>query len=126
VHVKATEFTTALTQAQNGDFDTFQVGWSGRLDPDQNIGPFYDPSSTLNYSGANDQTIMRLLAQERSTTDQSARKAVFQKIVDEADKNQDIIYLYYPKVVLGYASSLHGIQYGADGLIHLKTAAFGG
>jgi peptide/nickel transport system substrate-binding protein len=126
VHVKPTEFTTALTQAQKGDFDTFQVGWSGRLDPDQNIGPFYDPSSTLNYSGANDPTIMRLLNQERSTTDESARKAAFQKIVEEANKNNNIIYLYFPKVVLGYASSLHGIQYNADGLIHLKTAAFGG
>jgi peptide/nickel transport system substrate-binding protein len=126
VHVKPTEFTTALTQAQNGQFDTFQVGWSGRLDPDQNIGPFYDPTSTLNYSGANDPTILRLLAQERSTTDESARKAAFQKIVDQANKDNNIIYLYFPKVVLGYASSLHGIQYGADGLIHLKTASFGG
>lgn len=122
VHVQATEFTTALTQAQKGNFQAFQVGWSGRLDPDQNISPFWDGSSTLNYSGANYPDVEKLLAQERSTTDDAARKEVFQKLSESFLEHGNIVYLYYPKVVLGYRSAVKGIEYRADGLIHLKTA----
>ncbi len=32
-----TEFASALDASDAGDFDTFQVGWSGRVDPDGNI-----------------------------------------------------------------------------------------
>jgi peptide/nickel transport system substrate-binding protein len=122
VHVQATEFTTALTQAQKGNFQAFQVGWSGRLDPDQNISPFWDGTSTLNYSGANYPDVQKLLEQERATTDTETRKAVFQKLSESFLEHGNIVYLYYPKVVLGYRSEVKGIEYRADGLIHLKTA----
>ena len=62
VRVAPTEFTTALKLAQGGRFTMFQIGWSGRLDPDQNIYSFYAPHSGLNYTGSDDPTITNLLA----------------------------------------------------------------
>src|SRR5919198_5126978 len=35
-----TEFATALSRAAAGKFETFSVGWSGRLDPDANLQQF--------------------------------------------------------------------------------------
>jgi peptide/nickel transport system substrate-binding protein len=126
VNVQATEFTTALEQAEAGNFQSLQVGWSGRLDPDQNIAPFWDPASTLNYSGADYADVQQLIAQERATTDDAQRAQIFQQLSEKFLQHDNIIYLYYPTSVLGYTSSLTGIKYGADGLIHLEHAAFTG
>lgn len=123
VKIQPTEFTTALSQAQAGKFETFNVGWSGRLDPDQNIGPFYDPASLLNYTGSNSPEVMKLIAQERATTDMATRKQIFAKLAQATLDEGSIIYLDYPKVVLGYRTDVTGIAYYGDGMIRLKTAA---
>lgn len=126
VHVRPTEFTTALDAASKGDFMTFQVGWSGRLDPDQNIAPFWDPTSALNYSGANYADVQKLLEQERTTTDEDQRKQIFQDLAESFLVHNNIIYLYHPQVVMGYRSAVSGIQYFGDGLIRLKNASLSG
>lgn len=122
VSVQPTEFTTALTQAQKGDFEAFQIGWSGRLDPDQNIAPFWDPSSALNYSGADYPDVMKLIAQERGTTDQARRKQIFAKLAQALMRHGNIIYLFHEKNILGYSDHFSGIRYFGDGLIRLKSA----
>ncbi len=126
VSVRPTEFTTALTQAQGGSFDTFSVGWSGRLDPDQNIAPFWSPDSTLNYTGANYPDVTKLLAQARSTTDVTQRKALYQQVCQKLLKYNNIIYLDYPKYVLGLDSNVKGVAFYGDGLIRLKDASITG
>lgn len=122
VQVKPTEFTTSLDQAQKGEFQAFRVGWSGRLDPDQNIAPFWDPASGLNYSGADYADVMDLLAQERGTTDQARRKQIFTQLAQRFLAHNNLIYLYHEKVILGYRANVTGVQYYGDGLIRLKTA----
>ncbi len=124
VKVQPTEFTTALSQSQAGNFDTFQVGWSGRIDPDQNIQPFWDPTSALNYSGATYPKVSKLLDQEQTATSKDARKQIFQKLCELFLKKNNIIYLYYPTFVLGLASNVTGVKYYGDTLIRLKTAGF--
>lgn len=126
VKVSPTEFTTALTQASEGKYQTFNVGWSGRLDPDQNIAPFWDPTSALNYTGANYPAVSKLMNEERTTTDVAQRKQIFQKLCEELLKHNDTLYLDYPKVIMGYSTKVTGIQYRADGLIRLAHAAYTG
>jgi len=126
VQLKPTEFTTALDQAAQGNFEAFQIGWSGRLDPDANIAPFWDPNSDLNYTGANYPDVEKLMAQEQSTTDQAQRKQIFTQLSQAFLQHNNIIYLYFPKVVMGYSTSVKGIAYGPDGLIRLKNAGLVG
>ena len=126
VKVRPTEFTTALDQAAQGDFTTFQVGWSGRLDPDQNIAPFWDPTSALNYSGANYADVQDLIEQERATTDEAKRRDIFQQLAESFLEHNNIIYLYHPQVVMGRRTAVTGIDYFGDGLIRLKNASVSG
>lgn len=126
VKVQPTEFTTGLSQAQAGKFEVFNVGWSGRLDPDQNIAPFWDPTSTNNYSGANYADVTRLIAEERATTDEAERKRIFTELTEAFLEHNNIIYLSHPKVILGHRTDVTGIAYFGDGLIRLKTAAKSG
>src|SRR5215469_10027595 len=37
MRIQATEFASSLELAAKGDFETYLIGWSGRLDPDGNI-----------------------------------------------------------------------------------------
>lgn len=124
IKVQPTEFTTALKQGQAGDFQMFQVGWSGRVDPDQNIGPFWAPDSLLNYTGANYDDVTKLMTQARATTDMAKRKQIYRKLVQTMNEHMNIVYLYHPRVILGVSSKVQGVQYFPDDLIRLKTAGF--
>ncbi|HEX5497205.1 MAG TPA: ABC transporter substrate-binding protein [Mycobacteriales bacterium] len=122
VQVQPTEFTTALKRAQGGKFTMFQIGWSGRLDPDQNIFSFYAPHSGLNYTGSDDPAIVNLLNNARTSTDEQQRKSLYRTLVDRLNQERSIIYLYHPSLVLGLRKSVSGVQFYGDGLIRLKTA----
>ena len=40
VVIDSTDFVTSLSKADAGTYETFQIGWSGRVDPDGNIFQF--------------------------------------------------------------------------------------
>jgi peptide/nickel transport system substrate-binding protein len=125
VKVTPTEFTTALTQAQAGKFDTFDIGWSGRIDPDQDISQFWEPDSTLNYTGAHDSAIESLINKARQTTNVASRKTIYRKLSEMFLQQNELIYLDHPKYALALGNNVKGVQYYADGLVRLKTASIG-
>lgn len=123
ITVQPTEFTTALSDAEHGKYQLFDIGWSGRVDPDQNIAPFWTPHSILNYTGANYPTLTKLLADGRATTSTSARKKIYAKVLTELNKQLAIIYLFHTVDQIAYPKTVTGVQFTADGLIHLAGAA---
>ena len=38
--IDSTDFVTSLSKADAGTYEAFQIGWSGRVDPDGNIYQF--------------------------------------------------------------------------------------
>ncbi len=125
VALQPTEFTTALTKAEDGNFEMFQIGWSGRIDPDQNIYSDWYPKSGLNYTGANYANLDTLLTQARESTDQTARHTLYHQIVNVLENERNIIYLWYDKNILGLRKNVTGVQFFADGLVRLATASIG-
>jgi peptide/nickel transport system substrate-binding protein len=119
-----TEFTTALDQTDAGKFDTFAIGWSGRVDPDGNIYNFMHTGAPLNISGISDPTIDDALDQARSTSDVAQRKALYAKALQQQAQLEGLIYLYHEKLLLGTSKKVGGIAYYDDGLPRLKTAGF--
>jgi peptide/nickel transport system substrate-binding protein len=125
VTLQPTEFTTALSRAAAGNFEMFQEGWSGRVDPDQNIFSFWYPGSGLNYSGADDPALNALLIQARTSTDTAARHALYDRIVQRIQADRDIIYLWHDKNILGLRKNVAGVGYYPDGLVRLVHAQIG-
>ncbi len=123
VKVVPTEFTTALADAQKGHFDTFQLGWSGGVDPDGNIRPFWDPSSPLNFTGADYPDITKLIHKAASTTDVAKRKALYRQLVKKLMQRNNLIYLYHERYTLGMRSGVSGVKFFGDGIVRLKTAS---
>lgn len=124
LEVASTEFTSALDASDAGDFDTFQVGWSGRVDPDGNIYNFLHSGAPLNISGESNPELDDLLTQARLTDDEGERRELYSEAIRLAAEDRAIIYLYHPVNYLALAPDVVGVQYYADGLPRLKAAGF--
>lgn len=123
VTLQPLEFTTSLSRAAAGDFEMYVVGWSGRVDPDQNIFDDWFPQSSLNYTGADYPALDNLLLQARAATATTQRKALYTQAVQLMQQELNIIYLWDPKYYLGVSKTVTGVQYFPDALIRLAYAS---
>ncbi|WP_199432922.1 ABC transporter substrate-binding protein [Qaidamihabitans albus] len=124
VTVRPTEFAAALDEAEAGNFDTFRIGWSGRIDADQNVHQFQHSSGSLNWAGTNDADIDRLLDEARAAQSTEERKELYRQAVERASEVRGIIYLYHENLFLGAAQEIVGLEYFGDGLIRVTNAGF--
>lgn len=124
LQLRPTEFTTLLDAASAGDFQTVQVGWSGRPDPDGNIFAFHTKTGSFNYSGAFDTDTDELIARARRETDVAVRKQLYEQIVRRLNERQSIIYLYRERLYNAHRSDLVGVTVYPDGLIRVAFAGF--
>lgn len=125
VKLQPLEFTTTLSKAAAGNFEMYQIGWSGRVDPDQNIFSFWYPGTGLNYTGANYPAITNLLTKARQSMSPTQRKALYTQAVELMHQKLNIIYLWYEKFFLGMRKNVTGVQYFPDSLVRLEYAQVG-
>jgi peptide/nickel transport system substrate-binding protein len=122
VKLQPTEFTSALDKGDAGDYDTFQLGWSGRVDPDGDIYEFAAATGSLNISGYKNPKLDALLAKARESTDQNARKGLYQQAVAIINQDHPLIYLFHEKYITGAGKSVAGLKVFGDGLLRFKEA----
>ena len=122
VKVQPTEFTTALDRADAGDYESLNVGWSGRVDPDGNLFNHQSSTGPLNYAGAADKSIDDQLNAARAESDPEQRKALYRKILADVRARRSTIVLYHDKLVLGTRQGISGVEMRADGLPRLSFA----
>jgi len=119
-----TEFTTALNRADAGKFDTFAVGWSGRVDPDGNFYQFVNSKGSQNDSGYVNATVDKATNQARAILKLDRRIAQYHTALAQALKDLPLIYLYNPINRFGVAKTVGGVQIFGDGLIRAQYAGF--
>lgn len=124
VRLQPTEFTTALDKGDAGDYDTFQVGWSGRIDPDGNIQQFVGTTGSQNMSGFSDETLDELLDRGRTELDRAERTRIYRQATEAILDESPLIYLYHDKYFTGAGNDVTGLQFFGDGLLRFKEAGF--
>ena len=117
VSLRATEFATALDLQEQGDYEVFAIGWSGRIDPDGNIHQFETCKGTLNESGYCDQQVDSLLNKARAVSDTAERKALYDQAGELYLPNRNIIYLYHSNLFFPHTSALQGFEAYPDGIL---------
>ena len=122
ITVQPTEFTTALADAQAGNYQLFDLGWSGRVDPDQNLTPFYTQGSAFDYTGQAPASVLGPLAEAKATTNIATRKALYYKAEKAMLQYNAIIYLFHLTNQIAYPKSVVGVSFTPDGLLHLGSA----
>lgn len=122
VKLRPVEFAKALDDSDAGHYQAFQVGWSGRVDPDGNISNFQLSQGSQNVSRASDKAIDDMILQARTTNDQNQRKQLYGQIIKATQERDSIIYLYRTKTFIGTSKKIGGVTVFADSLIRVAFA----
>jgi peptide/nickel transport system substrate-binding protein len=124
VKLQPTEFTSALDKGDAGDFDTFQLGWSGRIDPDGNIQQFAGSTGSQNDSGYTNEALDKVLDQGRGELDKAKRTQIYQQATRMILDESPLIYLFHDKYFTGAGKNVTGLKFYGDGLLRFKEAGF--
>jgi peptide/nickel transport system substrate-binding protein len=119
IKLSVVEFATSLQEQTKGNFETFLIGWSGRIDPDGNIYNFHHSKGSLNYTKVNIPELDKALDDARTTLDNAQRIKLYDQAAQHYVKNREIIYLYHRKWLFGMSTKLQGFTPNPDGLIRL-------
>jgi peptide/nickel transport system substrate-binding protein len=124
VVIDSTDFVTSLSKADAGTYDTFQIGWSGRVDPDGNIYQFVATTGSQNDSGYTNPRLDLILNNARKAATEKARKTLYRAAQNLILNDRPLIYLYHPVTRAGLETSLKGVLLYPDTLLRVANAQF--
>jgi len=124
VILEPTEFTTALNRQDAGRYESFAVGWSGRVDPDGNFYQFVNSKGSQNTSGYVNAAVDRATNQARAVLKLNKRITAYHTALVQVMKDLPLIYLYNPINRFGLSRKVGGLQVFGDGLIRAQFAGF--
>ena len=93
--IRVTEFATSLKQGEQGEYQAYLIGWSGRTDPDGNSYIFFKTKAPQNNSGISNPEIDKALDEARLTSDAAKRKAIYERAAKVVNSEIPILYLYH-------------------------------
>ena len=117
--IRLTEFATSLKQAEDGNFQLFLIGWSGRSDPDGNSFVFHLCNAPQNNSKYCDPEVDAAHKLARSKSDPAERKKAYETITRRQLADGSIIYLYHPQVLVALSDKVEGYKQMPDGLVRV-------
>ena len=116
--INAMEFASSLQAATRGEFQTYLVGWSGRVDPDGNTYAFMHGGAGQNDGKYNNPEVDRLLDAARVEADPAKRRALYAQVFEIAIRqDRHRMYLWHGKNIVAHTARLSGFVPVADGLI---------
>lgn len=124
IQLNPTEFSAALDLADQGGYQMFQIGWSGRVDPDGNIASFLTTAAPLNMAGYGNPQADQLIEDARASSDPAERQQLYGELHELVREDVPIIYLYRQKNLTGVSDRVAGVEVYGDGLVRLAHAGF--
>src|SRR6201996_1533772 len=115
--IRVVEFATTFKEAQAGNFQIFQINWSGRVDPDANSYVFLHTGAPQNDGGYSNPDADKLMEDARLTADPAQRKAIYEKMTKIILNDEPIIYIYHRTLLIAHTKKLEGYRQMPDGLV---------
>jgi peptide/nickel transport system substrate-binding protein len=119
IKIRVVEFATSFKQAQAGEFQAFQINWSGRIDPDANSYVFMHSKAPQNDGGYSNPEADKLMEDARLVSDPTERKAIYEKLTGILLNDEPIIYLYHRTLLIAHTTRLEGYKQMPDGLVRV-------
>ncbi|MGH7393465.1 MAG: ABC transporter substrate-binding protein [Candidatus Rokuibacteriota bacterium] len=124
ISLRPQEFASSLKDNDDGKFQAFLIGWSGRVDPDGNMHQNQTCKGSLNSTHACDERIDGLLDKAREVSDVDQRRALYREAIDLFTARRNIVYIYHPNYIIAFPKSFKGFQAVPDGLIRVKGTSW--
>lgn len=124
VQLEPTEFASSLDLTDAGQFQAFQIGWSGRVDPDGNIAQFVTTRGSQNVAGYSNPEVDGWVKEARATQDVNKRRELYGRVIGKLQQDAPLIYLFRQKNILGVNNSVGQIRMYGDGIVRFGTAGF--
>jgi peptide/nickel transport system substrate-binding protein len=117
--IRVTEFATSLKQGEDGDYQLFLIGWSGRSDPDGNSYSFQTCKSPQNNAGYCDKEVDAAHAEARARSEPAERKKAYEIVARKFLAEGSILYLYHAQVLVALTDKVEGYKQMPDGLVRV-------
>ncbi len=117
--IRVTEFATSLKQGEDGDFQLYLIGWSGRSDPDGNSFVFQTCGAPQNNGKYCNKEVDAAHAEARSKSDPAERKKAYEKVAAKFLAEGSILYLYHTQVLVALSDKVEGYKQLPDGLVRV-------
>ena len=117
VKIQAGETNANVNAAKAGEFQAYQVIWSGRADPDGNASIWLSKAGFLNWGSYANAEYDALLGEARTLTDPARRRALYAKADAIAQQDMPMMVLYHQTWRFAGSSKLTGFTLVPDGLI---------
>ena len=124
IKIRAVEFATTFKQAQAGEFQVFQINWSGRIDPDGNSYIFMRSKAPQNDGVYSNPEADKLMEDGRMTSNVEERKAIYEKLTKILLDDLPIIYIYHRTLLIAHTKKLDGYRQMPDGLVRVVGLKF--
>ena len=117
--IRVTEFATSLKQGEDGAYQVYLIGWSGRSDPDGNSFSFQTCGSPQNNAKYCDKDVDAAHQEARTKSDPAERKKAYEKVAAKFLAEGSIIYLYHTQVLVAHTDKVEGYKQMPDGLVRV-------
>src|SRR5882724_10633089 len=117
--IRVTEFATSLKQGEDGDYQLFLIGWSGRSDHDGNSYSFQTCGSPQNNGNYCDKEVDAAQHEARTKSDPAERKKAYEIVARKFLAEGSIIYLYHTQVLVAHSDKVEGYKQMPDGLVRV-------
>lgn len=124
VQLEPTEFASSLDLTDTGRYQTFRIGWSGRVDPDGNLTPFVRTKGSQNIAGYSAPEVDAWLDEARASQDVAKRRELYGKVVAKLQEDAPLIYLYRQKNLTGVSNTVGQVREYGDGILRFGAAGF--
>lgn len=118
--INAMEFASLLSSESAGNYQASLIGWSGRIDPDGNIGPFVTCKGGINDAKYCNPDVDKLLTDARQTNDVAKRKEKYNAANKILMDDLPLLYLYHVTWIWALNKDVTGFVPSPDGMIRLE------
>jgi peptide/nickel transport system substrate-binding protein len=118
--IQVQEHATRGVNMQKGDFEAGFAFWSGRIDPDGNIGNHMTCNGAQNDSRYCNEKVDKLIDDARQVADPAERKKHYDAATAQLLEDRPILFLWHRMVITAHSAKLQGFAPNPDGIIRVQ------
>lgn len=125
MNIQLLDFGTLLGNEIKENYQAMSLGWSGRVDPDENAYSFDVTGGSLNQTGFGSQTVDSYLLKARTYTSDKVRQKYYWAAAKLLDEYSPYIFLAFPPAIDATSTKVQGFVHYPDGLMRLWNVSLG-